>query len=63
VPLFRISRFPWFALYEGYQIRLIILEVDGDPIVLSIESPAGEADAFLPKALEVVDSIRWKDVQ
>jgi len=61
VPLFRDSQGGWWALYEGYKARMTVLDVHGETVVFSIESPVDETDEFFPMAQNVVDSVRWVD--
>lgn len=44
---------------EGYTNQVIVLDVGGEVVIISIESPAGKFEEFLPRAREVVDTIRW----
>lgn len=63
VDLFRLSSgLPGglIALYEGDKARVIVLEdVEGETVTIGIGSPAPTFDAFLPKAQEVLDSVKW----
>jgi uncharacterized protein YjbI with pentapeptide repeats len=42
--------------------RFIIVDVKGETVVINVGTWAGNFDAFLPKANEVLDTIEWKGV-
>jgi hypothetical protein len=48
----------WFT--ENEKVRLVILEdVEGNTVVIDIQSPPTEFDEFMPEAQKVVDSVKW----
>lgn len=49
----------WF--YDDYENHVLVLQVDGEMVVVSMESPFGEAQAFMPRADELVRTVEWKD--
>ncbi|MBA3426823.1 MAG: hypothetical protein H0U04_20310 [Rubrobacter sp.] len=67
VPLFlssnqdSINGYGSFYLVEGWRNRIVVLQADDETVVVSIESPAAEADAFVPNAKELLQSVEWKD--
>src|SRR5918997_7169652 len=62
VPLFRISDGNSFWLGKGERARAIVLKnVGGETVTIVIGGPPEEFDTFLPKAQEVLDTVKWKD--
>ena len=48
----------WFV--EGIKTHLVILEdVEGNTVVIDINTSPGEFDEFMPEAQKVVDSVKW----
>lgn len=60
VPLFRMSDGNPFWFYEGYRVRVIIVDVGGEAVTIAIESRADEFDEFLPQAEEVLSTVKWR---
>jgi hypothetical protein len=64
VDLFRLSSgLPGglMAFYEEDKMRVIVLEdVKGETITIGIGSPAITFEEFLPKAQQVLDSVKWR---
>jgi uncharacterized protein YjbI with pentapeptide repeats len=63
VPLFRDSQGGWWSLFEDYKSRMMILDVEGETVVFSMECPIEETDEFFPMAERVVQSVRWRDTE
>ncbi len=61
IPVFRNSRGLPFAYWDGNKNRIMVLDVEGETVVISIESPANEADEFFRKAEKVVRTVEWRD--
>ncbi len=59
VPLFRHSDGGPFFLFAAYRNRVTVLNVEGEIVVVTIESPPEEFGQFLPEAQEVLDSVKW----
>jgi hypothetical protein len=51
-----------YAYYfvSGYETRLIVLDVEGETVIVAIEAPEETFEEFLPKAQEVLDTVEWK---
>jgi len=51
-----------FWLYPNEKVRFIVLEdVEGKTVALSIDSTTEEFEAFLPEAENVLDTVTWED--
>jgi hypothetical protein len=59
-PLFQASDGNRFVLLEQHEIRTIVSEVQGQTVVIAIESPTGKFDNFLPKAMRVLGAVEWQ---
>jgi hypothetical protein len=59
-PLFQASDGSRFVLFEQHEIRTIVSAVKEQPVVITIESPTGEFDEFLPKAMRVLNTVEWQ---
>jgi hypothetical protein len=42
-----------------YKDRFIIVDVEGESVVIDIAAPVDEFDAFLPKAQKVLNTVEW----
>ena len=58
-----VSLFPTstedFSFLEGYRNQLTILQVGGETVVISAESPADNFNSFQPEAQDVISSVKW----
>jgi hypothetical protein len=45
---------------EGFKERFVIVDVEGETVVIDVAAPADKFDEFLPKAQKVLDSVEWK---
>ena len=59
VPAFPTSG-PEIDFYLGDREEDFVLEVGGEPVLVSITAPEDEFDEFLPKAQEVLDTVEWE---
>jgi uncharacterized protein YjbI with pentapeptide repeats len=59
VPLYPISDSRILS-YEGFKDRFIILDVEGETVIIDAGAPADKFDEFLPKAQKVLDTVEWK---
>ena len=60
ITLFRYTDGDTGEAGKGYKFRAIILEgVKGKTVTIGIGSPTTEFDDFLPKAQQVLDSVKW----
>jgi hypothetical protein len=61
VPVFYFrDGFPFF-LYDGYKNRMVVLDVEGERIVIVLESPAEEFDRFIDEqANKMLDTLQWE---
>jgi hypothetical protein len=48
------------VFFEGYKIQTGVSEVGGEPVVVTIQSPTNEFDAFLRKARRVLGTVEWQ---
>jgi uncharacterized protein YjbI with pentapeptide repeats len=57
---------PCVRLYPGivssphWKDRFVIVDVEGETVVIDVSAPAGKFDEFLPKAQKVLKSVEWK---
>ncbi len=49
-----------FYFLLGYKVRLFVLDVEGETVIVDIEAPEETFEGFLPKAQEVLDTVRWE---
>jgi hypothetical protein len=47
-------------IYEETKERYSIVDVKGEPMVITVSASADKFDEFLPKAQKVLDSVEWK---
>jgi len=45
---------------EGWKDRFLIVDVEGESVIINASAPEDEFNEFLPKALKVVDTVRWE---
>jgi hypothetical protein len=43
----------------GIKDRFVIVDVEGESVVINVAAPADEFDGFLPKAQKVLDTVEW----
>lgn len=51
-----------FLFFLGDKGRHIVLDIEGETVIVSIEAPEEKFDEFLPEAQEVLDTVEWKAV-
>jgi uncharacterized protein YjbI with pentapeptide repeats len=57
---------PCVPLYQGigsyadWKDRYIIVDVEGDTVVIDVSAPASKFEEFLPKAQKVLDTVDWE---
>ena len=60
-PLFPVGNATRIVSYGATKDRFIIVDVsEGETVIIQVSAPTGTFDEFLPKALEVLDSVEWK---
>jgi hypothetical protein len=60
VPLYPLSNKNGIGGYEVYKDRFVIVDVEGETVVIDVAAPTNKFDEFLPKAQKVLDSVEWK---
>jgi hypothetical protein len=64
IPLFLLGREEGqtlkMASYDEFKDRFVIVDVEGETMVIDVAAPADEFDEFLPKAQKVLDAVEWK---
>ena len=45
---------------EDDKERVTFLDVEGETVTISITSPAGEFEEFVPEAQKVIDTVKWR---
>jgi hypothetical protein len=67
IPLFLLGREEGqtlnMASYDEFKDRFVIVDVEGETMVIDVAAPADEFDEFLPKAQKVLDAVEWRDPQ
>lgn len=48
------------VFFEGYKIQTSVSEVGGEPVVVTLQSPANEFDGFLRKAKRMLGTVEWQ---
>jgi hypothetical protein len=48
------------ASYIGIEDRYIIIDVDGEAVIINVGAPSDKFEEFLLKAQEVLDTVEWK---
>jgi uncharacterized protein YjbI with pentapeptide repeats len=49
----------WYHFNVGYKYRVIILNTNGDEVIIIVESPKDAYDAFLAKAMNLLSTVEW----
>ena len=60
VPLYPISAGSTIGSYEGWKDRFIIVDVEGETVLIDVAALSERFDTFSPKAQEILDSVEWK---
>jgi hypothetical protein len=47
-------------IQEDEKARVTFLDVEGETVTISINSPANVFDDFVPEAQKVLDSVKWR---
>jgi hypothetical protein len=58
VPLFRSGGLS-IVSYADWKDRFIIVDVEGETVVIDVSAPTDKFDEFLPKAQMVLDTVEW----
>jgi hypothetical protein len=48
-----------FDFFPGEKGRIAVLEVEGEPVLVTTSAPEEEFEGFLPEAQEVLDTVEW----
>jgi hypothetical protein len=48
-----------FDFYPGEKVRITVLEIEGEPVLVTAAAPEEEFEGFLPEAQEVLDTVEW----
>jgi hypothetical protein len=59
VPLFPIGDSSGMVSYVEAKNRFIIVDVEGETVIIDISASADKFDVFLPKAQQVLDTVTW----
>ena len=61
VPLYKGSTHESLSVsLEGWKDRFIIVDVQGETVIIDVSAPADKFDALSPKAQKVLNSVEWK---
>ena len=64
VPLFPTSDVSGEVVsFAGDKDRFVIMKVNGELVVIDISAPAKKFDDFLPRAEEVLKTVKWKNIE
>jgi hypothetical protein len=60
VPGWRLSEpVTAFTFFSGDKGRIVILDVEGEMVIVNAEAPEDEFEEFLPEAQKVLDTVEW----
>jgi uncharacterized protein YjbI with pentapeptide repeats len=51
---------PGISSTKGFKDRVIIVEVEGKPVVIDVAAQADKFEDFLPKVQKMLDTVEWK---
>ena len=49
----------WDISIEGWTDRFVIVDVEGETVVIDVAAPAGQFDEFAPKAEKLLEVVEW----
>jgi len=61
VPLFPYGNGNVVAFDPQYKDRFVIVDVEGETVVIDVAAPVEQFDEFLPKAQKVLDTVEWTE--
>jgi hypothetical protein len=61
IPLLSVGRIWELASLEGNKTRIIVLNAEGESMIILVESPAQVFETFLEKTTRILKSVRWPD--
>jgi hypothetical protein len=59
VPLYPLIRYSGIVSIEGWTDRFVIVDVEGETVVIDVAAPAGQFDEFAPKAEKLLEVVEW----
>jgi hypothetical protein len=60
VPGWRLSEpVTAFTFFSGDKGRIVVLDVEGEMVIVNAEAPEDEFEEFLPEAQKVLDTVEW----
>lgn len=65
VPLFPRTDVPddiVISSFSGDIDRFVVIDVNGEVVIIDISAPADEFDAFLPEAQKVLETVEWEKI-
>lgn len=60
VPLFPYGGNRLITSSVGNKDQFVIVDVEGEPVVIDVVAPAGNFDEFLPKAQKALETVEWR---
>jgi hypothetical protein len=60
IPLYPFGEVDVMASYLGYRDRFVVLEVDGDVVIIDVAAPTDRFEGLARSAGEVLDSVEWE---
>jgi hypothetical protein len=48
-----------YDFLAGSKVRIAVLEVEGEPVLVTAEAAEDEFEGFLPEAQQVLDTVEW----
>jgi hypothetical protein len=61
IPLLSVGRIWEVASLEGNKTRIIVLNAEGESMIILVESPAQWFETFLEKTRKILKSVKWPD--
>jgi hypothetical protein len=56
-----VPLFPENVSYGERKTRYVIVDVEGEPVVIDISAPADKFNEFLSEAQKVLDTVEWRE--
>lgn len=60
VPLFKTDGKGRLVSFEGHKTRTFVLKVQDEALIVTLASPAGDFEQFLPQAMGVLETVKWQ---
>ena len=58
-----VPLYPETFSFAGWKDRFVMVDVEGDTVVIDVAAPAEKFDEALPKAQKILSTVEWRDAQ